>query len=426
LADDEAARIKALETRLEASLQLIEKLSARVAELERATKAAPAGAAPAAASERDAQQARDITRLQESMDQISAGLGKHEMDAGLPLRGFADVGAAWSTTDDPVRLHGFSIGTLDLYMTPQFGDRVKALAEIAFEFEQGGSGAVEIERLQLGYAVNDALTLWLGRFHTPLGLWNTMFHHGAILQTSISRPRFIDFEDKGGFMPVHAVGIWATGATRLGGGKVSYDGYLANGSSIRERRLDPNAFGDDDSGAMAGFNVGYLPGAGLEGLTLGLHGFASTIKSYTPSGALLGRTRVRAGGAYFGYDANDWEAIGEYYHFANLDGPTGTRYASDAWFAHVGRSFGLLTPYVRFERASLDPDDNYFRAQLSGRSYRRGVVGARYALDPRASLKLELSWTRENGLTQLDDSGGLVPFVGRRYRRTAFQYSIAF
>jgi hypothetical protein len=424
LADDQSTRIKALETQLETSLQLIEKLSARVAQLERAAKAGEPQPEASATSERE-RTANEAPRPHESTDPMSTSQGPRETSTGLPLRGFADVGAIWSTARDPVKLRGFRIGTLDLYLTPQFSDRVKALAEVAFEFEESGTGSVEMERLQVGYAASDALTLWGGRFHTPFGLWNTLFHHGAILQTSIFRPRFVEFEDKGGIMPVHLVGAWATGSSRLGEGKLSYDGYLTNAPSIRERRLDPNEFGHSDGNTLLGFNAGYLPQAS-GGLKLGVHGFASTVKSFTTSGATLGRTRLRTAGAYFGYDSDGWEAIGEYYRFANVDVPTRSRHSSNAWFAHFGRSFGSLTPFVRFERASLDPNDNYFAAQRSGRSYNRSAVGALYALDPRSAIKFEWNRTSESALTQLDENGGFVPFAGSTYRRTALQYSIAF
>ena len=116
---------------------------------------------------------QDLASLTESVNQISKGLSQRSDDTGLPVHGFADVGGAWSRGADPVRLRGFNIGTLDIYLTPQFGDRVKSLVELAFEYEEDGGGEVDLERLQLGYSFSDALTLWAGRFHTPFGLWNT-------------------------------------------------------------------------------------------------------------------------------------------------------------------------------------------------------------------------------------------------------------
>jgi hypothetical protein len=131
-------------------------------------------------------------------------------------------------------------------------------------------------------------------------------------------------------------------------------------------------------------------------------------------------------GGYFGYDADDWEAIGEYYRFANTDSAGGGKHGSSAWFVHVGRMFGTLTPYVRYERTALAAGDAYFSSQRVGRSYKRAVAGARYALDARSSLKLELSETTEAAVLQIDQSGALVPFTAASYRRAAFQYSIAF
>ncbi len=425
-ADDQADKIKALEKRLERSVQLIETLAARVAELERRAKSQAATTAEREPIAAHVEQSKDIVLLQESVTQISAGLSKREQDTGLPLHGFADVGAGWSSGADTQKLRGFSVGTLDLYLTPQFGDRVKALAEIAFEFERDGKGEVEIERLQLGYTVSDALTVWAGRFHTPIGLWNTSYHHGANLQTSIYRPRFVEFEDKGGIIPAHSVGLWASGKTRLGGGKLTYDSYLSNGPRINNGRLDPNTFTDDSSGKMLGFNLGYQLAGPLGGLTTGLHGFGSTVTANANSGATLGQTRLRMGGAYFGYDADDWEAIGEYYGFRNTEQAGGAARSSRAWFVHVGRTYGSLTPFVRYEQASLDSQDNYFRTQLAGKSYRRSVVGARYALGSRSSLKFELSHTKEAPALLLDENGVSTSWPGASFRRASLQYSIAF
>lgn len=440
LADERSDRIEALEKRLENSIKLIERLEARVAELEhersarasrpgtdQAVAASSAASAPNSADSAELQShSQAITALQREVGELSEGLSKNSADTGLPLHGFADVGAGWSTRSDPQRLRGFDAGTLDIYLVPQFGERVRSLVEVAFEYEPNGEVSADVERLQIGYTLSDDLTVWMGRFHTPFGLWNTWFHHGANLQTSITRPRFIEFEDKGGIIPAHSVGVWASGKFVVRGGKVTYDTYLSNGPSIRKRSIDFNPFTDDDRNKMLGLNIGFQPSGELHGLSVGVHGFASTATAFSSSDTPLGRTRLRMGGAYFGYDANDWEAIGEYYRFSNGDVQTGADYSSTAWFAQVGKTFGSWTPFGRYERASLNPQDVYFSSQALGRSYRRASVGVRYALDSRSSFKLELSTTREDAVIQLDDTGLGAPFPGASYRRAAFQYSIAF
>ena len=35
---------------------------------------------------------------------------------------------------------------------------------------------------------SDRLKVSFGRYHTPINYWNTAFHHGQWLQTTISRP----------------------------------------------------------------------------------------------------------------------------------------------------------------------------------------------------------------------------------------------
>ncbi|MEO8310611.1 MAG: hypothetical protein ABI520_05515 [Caldimonas sp.] len=427
LADDPVDRVKALEQKLERSLRLIEQLTHRIGELEK--KVPPGSAATATITEPSPPPERpstSIATLQEEIDQINQGLSLRGFDFGLPIHGFADVQAAASSAADPLRLKGFNGGTLDLYLTPQFGNRIRSLIEIAVEYEPGTrSTAIDMERLQLGYTVSDELTLWMGRFHTPFGVWNTSFHHGANLQTSIYRPRFIEFEDRGGIIPAHSVGLWGNGKADVGAGKLTYDVYISNGPSIRDRELDFHPFTDADDRKMFGVNFGFQPSGVLRGLSAGLHGFTSRVAVHSASDAVVNRSHLQMAGAYSAYDAKDWEIFAEYYRFFNRDDLSDVRHKSHAGFIHAGRTFGTLTPYLRYERVSLDPTDIYFNSQRTGRSYTRQVVGSRYALDARSSVKFELSRTDEAALNQYDGTG-IVLTPRSKYQRAAFQYSIAF
>ena len=398
-------------------------MNERISELERAAaqaKAKPDAGAPAT------EQAKAIETLRAEVDQVSASLSQVVSHTGVPLHGFADARAAWSSRADPQRLRGFSVGTLDLYLTPQFGDHVKSLMEIVFEYNPAGEGEVEAERMQVGYTLNDALTLWGGRFHTPMGLWNTLYHHGANLQPSISRPRFIEFEDRDGLMPTHSIGLWGSGKSAVAGGKITYDAYLSNGPTVRRRGLDLNAFTDDTGGKLIGANLGYQPYGTLRGLTVGAHAFGSNVETRSVSGALIASTRLRMLGGYFAYDASAWEGLGELYRFVNHDAASGRRHVSHAGYVQLGRSFGPATPYLRYERAALDGSDNYFATQRLGHSYTRTSIGARFDLDGRSALKAEFGDTTEAAATLIDDNGAASPLARARYRRFAVEYSIAF
>ncbi len=423
----DSARVEALEQQLQRGLALIEKLSARVAELEREAKVMRgAAAAPAAAEPSAMATAPAVAALAASVDSMASGLSRRDAESTMGLRGFLDTGAAWSTRADPNRLRGFNSGTLDLYMTPRFSDRTKALVELVVEYHDTGEVALDLERAQIGHTFSDALTLWLGRYHTPLGHWNTAYHHGQQLQSSITRPRFIDFEDRGGLIGAHSVGLWANGQFSRSGYKLGYDLYLSNGNTIQGRVLDFHPFSDSDSSMNLGFNLRLQPQGAWSGLTVGAHGVTGSVKVNDETGAALGRSRLRMLGAYTTYEAGDWDIAAEAYRFGNrVDGQAGKQ-GSTLWYLQLGHEFGDWQPFVRLESASLSQADPYFTAQASGRSYRRSVVGVRYALAPRSAFKFELGHTREAAAVLWDANGQGLALPAVDYRRVAVQLSTAF
>ncbi len=421
MAQSDSARIRDLERRLEQSIKLIEDLSTKVKRLEAgtapaaasapasaagSTAAAPAAsaasAAPAASAAQIASQQARIDSLELSVSQLGATAASNTV-LGIPLHGFADVGGGVAKGIGGAAGKGFSVGSMGLYLTPQFSSRVKGLAELVFEIGRDGALATDLERLQLGYTFNDNATLWMGRVHTPYGYWNTAFHHGQQIATSLRRPQFIDFEDKGGILPAHMVGPWLTGSVPSQSGKWRYDLFAGNSPRIDldanqtpgSGTLNPNNAGSTNHYLMQGFNTSYQ---WRNGLRLGLHGLRANVRdnSLAPSTAGL-----RMLGGYAVYDANDWEVIAEYYGFRNTNlisttgAPLGT-FSSSAGFVQAGKNFGLWTPYVRAERTVLNQNDLYFAQQASGRSYGRGAIGLRYDLDPKAAVKFELSSTRQS------------------------------
>lgn len=400
------ARLRDLERRLEQSHRLIETLQQRLEQLE---KKSGGGAEPA-----PGQWGARLSAVEQTVAQIEASRSTAPAaDTGLPLHGFADIGAGVrNKAAAGTASRGFNVGVFDLYMTPQISAQVKGLVEIAFEYEGSGELAVDAERLQLGYVFSDALTLWGGRFHTPYGYWNTAFHHGAQIQTALSRPRFLEFEDAGGILPAHSVGLWATGALRSGIGRIGYDLYVINGNRIHEGVLDFQAPGDSDGNVGVGLRVQLTPSG--SGLSLGVHAMRQSIAGESGDGSRQGAARLSMLGGYATWDDDDWEAMAEFYRFRNRDlGGSGT-HGTTAWYAQLGRNVGeRWTPYVRVERASLAADDPYFALQDNARSYRRTVAGVRYHLTPKSALKAE--WMRSS----FDGTPGHPASV-------AVQYSVRF
>jgi len=221
----------------------------------------------------------------------------------------------------------------------------------------------------------------------------------------VLRPKMIAFEDQGGILPAHTVGLWATGQTRLGTGKFEYDAYAGNGGRIVDGVLDFNPVKDNNSNIMLGGNVRYRFSDALDGLVLGAHGFSEKVAAAGTAErtALASNTQVNMLGGYGFYDGNDWEVIGEYYGFRNKDlsaagvGAGSGKHNSWAAFLQVGKSFGAVLPFARVEKAVLDQTDNYFLSQNSGLSYQRQALGLRFELGPKAALKVEMNHTDESG-----------------------------
>src|SRR5262249_2176741 len=225
--------------------------------------------------------AERIDALEKQVAQLEARPPARQAE-GLPLHGFLDVDAGYRNNGGP---RGFGLGNLDFYLTPRIGDRIKGLIELNFEINNAGDLETDLERAQIGYVFSDAATVWAGRFHSPWGYWNTAYHHGAQIQTSITRPQFLEFEDHGGIIPAHTVGLWATGVVPLDAGKVSYDVFGGNSARIDlnppttpgSGELNPNTATATNHHGSVGFNLGYVFPGMFEGLKAGLHGYTATI-----------------------------------------------------------------------------------------------------------------------------------------------------
>lgn len=437
-AADDSDRIAVLEQKLDQSLQLIRELSARVHDLEArapqgtpvaadrrsgasaappGTAAAPQPGTPAATQPGTAaptapDTAQRLARVEQTVSEMAASAGQHAEDTGMPMHGFADVGIGNHNAEFP-QYQGADIAELDFFLTPRLGSRTRALFELNFEVGSDGTVGVDLERAQIGYQFADSATVWLGRFHTPYGYYNTAFHHGQQIATALRRPRFIEFEDHGGIMPAHTVGAWLTGSERVGDQKVTYDVYIGNSQRITGGKLDMNNAGNTHGSTIVGGNLGLLLSGALDGLKVGVDVFQTRIENEDLAPAYV--TQVKSYGAYAAYDTDSWEDIAEFHVFSNRDltGHTGTHH-SDAGFLQMGYRAGRYTPYARYERGAFQQSDNYFAAQATGSSYYRTALGLRFDVDLVSSLKLELAETR------------LTDRVIGSYDEALLQYAIRF
>ena len=148
----------------------------------------------------------------------------NESFPNLKIRGFANVD--YSETDTKTQPSGFTMGQFVLHFSSALSRKVSFFGELSFTAQPSVYNA-DVERAIIRYDLNDHLKVSFGRYHAPINYWNTAFHHGAWLQTSISRPEMIRFG--GRFLPVHFVGALAEGTIPSGPLGLNYNFGVGNG-----------------------------------------------------------------------------------------------------------------------------------------------------------------------------------------------------
>ena len=159
----------------------------------------------------------------------------------LQIRGFGDVD--FSATDQKGTSSGFNLGQFVLHFASPLSAKVSYFGEVSFTAEPS-TYDVSVERSIVRYDYNDSFKMSFGKYHTPIGYWNDTFHHGAWLQTTISRPEMVKFG--GTFTPVHFVGVLAEGSIPSGGLGLAYSAGIGNGrSSLLSKASDSGDINDN-------------------------------------------------------------------------------------------------------------------------------------------------------------------------------------
>jgi hypothetical protein len=320
--------------------------------------------------------------------------------SSFELHGFGDVQYYQFLNSDDADEHGaFALGQLDLYMAESIGPRLDVLTELVIESPDGAEFVVDLERIQIGSTVSDALKLSAGRFHSPIGYWNTAYHHGSFLQTTIERPLFLRFEDDGGVLPVHSIGVLASGRFFKAAGDVSYAVQVANGSAIgfdgTANVLHPDNTSDENHNKALGLHVDFAP-ARLRAWTLG----ASLYQHRVVSEGLLAPVDVvqTVVAADLSKRSGVFELTSEYFLLRDRDrlGVEGTT-TNHLYYVQVGYEFrDRLTPYARHEQMSLSESDPYAQA-LDANDTRIETAGLRIRLGEPSVLKFEGRFVDTNG-----------------------------
>jgi hypothetical protein len=308
----------------------------------------------------------------------------------LTLRGFTNIDFAVNEDRLP---QTFSLGQFDLFVTSALSENWSFLAEVNFEFGDDNALAVDVERAQLRYAPWDAFTISAGRMHTPLGYWNQTFHHGSWFQTTAGRPEMYLFEDEGGILPVHEVGVQAAGTLHGRAIAFKYRVGVVNG---RGRIPDEvTNLQDRNDGKAVSVLLALAPVA-VKGLEVGVDAYLDRIPADPDVPGREGEIRERILGAYLTLLRSDTELLAEVSHVHHRDEVSGGEFDTWGLYAQGSRKIGHWRPYYRFDKVDVADGDPF----LSPKDLSRHTVGLRFDPMPWVGLKGEYHLTRLRGEDQ--------------------------
>ncbi len=393
-------RIKELEARLAAATAPANTV-VRSTGLSLASIAAPAVPAPVAAAAETAAPATIVPSAAPPMDMatsapaMSAAADPHDHMLNMPgsgpslkIRGFFDFSYGMGQVANPLIFplgapahNTFQAGEFDLFMSSKLTNHISFVGEMVFGSDATNALGIDIERYELTWKQNKYFEVSAGRYHTTIGYYNTAYHHGTWFGTADGRPFMYYYEDSGGLLPVHNVGLQATGLMP-GTGRLNmhWVAEVGNGRASSLNAAQVQNFLSDRNHKAVNFAV-YVKPEWLEGLQVGGSFYVDRLY---PDG-FTGVTQHIAS-AYAVYFKNGWESLNEGVWLQNQSGFNGRTYNTPLMYSQISHQFGPWVPFFRFQYVNAPAGDpvNVFAGRYEGPS-----EGIRYNFSDYAALKLQ-------------------------------------
>ncbi len=395
-----------------------------------------AASAPIPAAAQQAQPAPSVDTLAKRIDQMESEIKALKEQLATAQTQAQDAAAAASVAEPTypsLNFHGFGdtqyeytsdqknfpnrfwLGELDFYVSAQIAPNTSIISENVLSADPSTNNwSFEAERIFIDYKFNPYFNVVAGRFHTEIGYYNTAFHHGTWFEMDTHRPWFLEFEDSGGILPVHMVGVSVDGEIPSGSANLHYWFQVGNGRSYDSALTPQNPTQAEhvDNGRKAvnialtskpswapGFQFGAgfyhqdvspqtaVPGTGVEGFDV------------VPSVSLATEDET-IGNVSVIYNGRDgWTFLNEAFLIGHR--PTGdTTHHTFAAYSEASKKLGAWTPYARFTYVNSPASDPVYNLiQTTGLRY-GPTFGLRYDFTDYACLKLQYDLTYESSSEQ--------------------------
>jgi hypothetical protein len=270
----------------------------------------------------------------------------------LRIRGFADLG--YSASDATGQTNSFALGQLNLFITSKLSPTFSVLAETIIEGNESNGIGIDLERYLLIYNPNAYLNLSIGRYHTGIGYYNTAYHHSAWMQTALERPFLFHFEDDGGILPIHNVGISAHGLIPSGKLGLHYIAEIGNGRTSRSKLAEAVQNEVDENNGKA-YNLGfYVQPTWLRGVQSGVSVYRDMLH---PDG--LPKMQQTIVAAHVVYQTPRYEWLNEAMLIRNA-AASGRTFNTGGGYTQISRQWGKYRPYLRYQYVNVPVSDPIF------------------------------------------------------------------
>ncbi|MBU1690712.1 MAG: hypothetical protein KJ958_02445 [Gammaproteobacteria bacterium] len=285
--------------------------------------------------------------------------------------------------------------TLDVFATGNLGSIIWLSEIFVSEHER------EWSRLHAGWRFDSGNMLSLGKFHNLQGYWNTQFHHGTFLQTTIDKPGLVE---DGSPIPSHYIGMQLEGKLSEwdSEGTIKYSAGIGKGAVLKERLVSPDIVGPARLGDLtAGLRLAYSPDE----------------TSPTQIGVFFVRNRVpvkadewssltqNIGGVFANWEYQRFRVIGELFIFDDtLTGASGA-IAGNFLNTYLQGEFRFAPNMAAYARAesTRGGGGGPLLAMLPEFIRERDMFGLRHDITRNQTVKIEASRVRrlDDGFRQL-------------------------
>jgi hypothetical protein len=273
-------------------------------------------------------------------------------------------------------------------MSSKINDHLSFVSEVVLGPDATNQFGVDIERYQLTYRKNQYFSATAGRFHTSIGYYNTAYHHGNWFSTAEGRPIMYLFEDSGGVLPVHMVGLSFAGEVphteALG---LHWTAEIGNGLSSNPYATESVQNFYSDRNYKATNLAFYVKPQFAPGLQIGGSWYHDGLNPSQAQNPLpIAEVRQNIESAYVVYFSSRWEFMNEGVLESNHVAGTPEPVRSPMAYTQLARKFGIYKPYFRYQYVNdkLNDPVNLLKGTYYGPS-----IGIRMDLFEYAAFKVQ-------------------------------------